>query len=186
MENKKPWKQVPNVWKTEAAFWTWMKGVFRAGWNFHPVKLEFIKKYRKLILNPNKKGKKQEVWGMTCEECKRDFVQSEIQIDHRNGSTRLTEQSHIQGCVEHLLMVTFEDLRAVCKECHGVITHMERYNLSKEDAIISKEVIAFKKLSPKEQLKILTNIYSEVIINTLTNSTKRAQAYKNYLEGNII
>ena len=181
-----PWKQVPNIWKTESAYWTWMKGVFRHGWNHHPVKIEYIKKYRKLIPNPNKKGKKQEVWGMTCEICKKDFIQSEIQIDHKKGSTRLTEQAHIQGCVEHLLMVVFDDLRAVCKDCHGVITHMERYNLTREDAILSKEIIRFKKLSVKEQTSILTSLCGKDKIDILTNAAKRAEAYKNYLQGNII
>jgi hypothetical protein len=182
MTEKKPWLEVPEIWKTEAAYWTWMKGVFRKGWNHHPIKIEYIKKYRKMVPNPNPKGSKKMVWGMTCAICNKDYVQSNIQIDHRHGSTKLTEQSHIQACVEHLLMVTFDDLRALCKKCHEVVSYKDKHNISFERALIEKETIAFKKLYAEEQRIVLLTCYTPDIVKTLATGVMRVNAYREYLE----
>ena len=60
-------KEYSHIWKTESAFMSWLRGGVRGGlWNKHPVKLEFIKKNRIQIPNPNPKGKKPTVWGAVC------------------------------------------------------------------------------------------------------------------------
>ncbi len=87
---KNPWENYPHVWKTESAFMSWVRGGIRKGlWNTNPVKLEFIKNNRKLIDNPNPKGKKAQVFGANCSLCHKDKPQKDIQVDHIEGGHSL-------------------------------------------------------------------------------------------------
>ena len=78
----KPWLEVGSPWKTESAFWGWVRGVLRKGWSKHPIKLEYIKRNRRRIKNPTGNPRFPEVWGMNCTVCKKDHVQANIEIDH--------------------------------------------------------------------------------------------------------
>ena len=174
MSNKpiKPWEALPSCWKTEAAFWNFVKGVLRKGWNFHPIKLEYIKRNRKLIKNPNPKGKKEYVYGMTCQQCGKDFVQSDIQIDHKEGHTTLTKEEDIQSAAAHLLIVNFQSLRELCKGCHGIISYSNEHNISFVDAAIQKKVIQTLK-DKKKTLEILSeNGYTGDLVS---NDAKRRE-----------
>ena len=54
--------EMSHVWKTESAYYTWLRGsIRRAMWSKNPVKLEFIKRNRIKIPNPNPKGRVKEV-----------------------------------------------------------------------------------------------------------------------------
>lgn len=148
----KPW-EVPGVpWKSEAAFWSWVRGVLRKGWSRHPVKIEYIKNNRKQIDNPNPKGKKATVWGMTCSICHKDTVQSQIEIDHisETGGT-FTCLEDVEAYVAYLYLIDFASIRAVCKPCHEVVTLSQSQGISFEEAQLQKRVIAFMK-KPKQQI----------------------------------
>ncbi len=54
--------------------------------------------------------------------------------------------------VNNLLLVKEEDLELLCHDCHGIVTYMERYDVSKRDALIEKKVIAFTKESDSVQI----------------------------------
>lgn len=57
-----PWTQHPSIWKTKSSFFSWLRGgIRRSLWNKSPIKLEYIKKHRKRIPNPNPKGKVETV-----------------------------------------------------------------------------------------------------------------------------
>lgn len=148
--DKQPWTESGNPWNTEGKFITWIRGVLRKGWSKHPLKLEYIKRFRKRIKNPNPKGKVPEVWGMNCEKCKVDTVQANIEIDHKGEQGKFTTMSEIEGYARHLFMITYDDIRAVCKTCHKIISHSQRKDLSFEDAAIEKEVISIMKQPVKE------------------------------------
>ena len=53
--------EMSNVWKTESAFMSWLRGGIRRMWSKHPVRIEFMKQNRIRIPNPNKSGKAKEV-----------------------------------------------------------------------------------------------------------------------------
>ena len=61
-----------DVWKTKAAYFSWLRGgIRRAIWQHHPVKLAFIKANRKEItgainraLEPTKAGWKEDFYGV--------------------------------------------------------------------------------------------------------------------------
>ena len=135
---KEPWTLPGVPWKTESAFYGWIRGILRKGWSRHPVKLEYIKQNRKRIPNPNVNGRVSEVWGMTCQQCGNDFVQSQIEIDHLNPASSLRCKEDIQGFVERLLFITFDDIEAVCLECHAIRTFSQKQGISFEEASMEK------------------------------------------------
>jgi hypothetical protein len=173
---------VPGVpWKTESAFWSWIRGVLRKGWSKHPVKLEYIKKYRKQIPNPNPKGKKDTVWGMTCSCCSKDTVQSQIEIDHISETGgKFTCLEDVKAYVEYLFLIDFTSIRPVCKDCHEVITHSQKKGISFEEAATEKKVIEICKKPTKEILDWLqSNGYD---VSTLRNAAQRRKAVEETLK----
>lgn len=143
---KKPWEVEGVPWKTEGAFWAWVRGVLRKGWSRHPVKIEYIKKYRKRIPNPKPSKRFPEVWGMTCTCCNKDVVQTDIEIDHiseTGGTFRGLED--VRGYIEYLYLIDFSCIRAVCKPCHKIITYAQSSGLSFEEAAAEKRAIEFCK-----------------------------------------
>jgi len=177
-------KQYSYIWESEAKFLSWLRGGIRGGlWNKHPIKLEFIRKNRVQIPNPNPKGKKATVWGAECALTGELVPIANIQVDHKIGNNSLKSLKDVQSFVEAMVIVTEDDLQLVSKEAHAIKTHADKTGCTFEQAALDKKVIAFKKLSVDEQKNILQNIYDVSIMKSLSNATKRANAYKQYLEG---
>lgn len=171
-----------HIWKSEAAFMSWIRGGIRGGlWNKHPVKLDFIKSNRVQIPNPNPKGKKATVWGATCALTGNVVPISEIQVDHVVGGHSLKDISDIQTFIEAIVLVTDADLQLVSKEAHAVKSYAEKQGITFEEALLEKKVIAFKKLSVTEQTNILQSLYDVATMKSLSNAAKRAEAYKQHL-----
>lgn len=141
MATKKLWGYPGSPWKTESAWWGYLRGCLRKAWSRNPIKLNLLKEKRKQIPNPNPKGKKPTVWGFDCEVCKNTFVMADGEVDHIVGAGSLKAVEDIQGFVERLLFVGPEDLRLVCKGCHAAITYSEKEGVSFDDAKIEKEAI---------------------------------------------
>ena len=179
-----PWEAYPDIWKSEAAFMSWLRGGIRGGlWNKHPVKLEFIKKNRIQIPNPNPKGKKPTVWGALCALTGEIVPINQVQVDHKVGNHSLRSIDDIQSFIEAIVLVTDDDLQLVSKDAHTVKSHSEKKGITFEEALIEKKVIAFGKLPVEEQKQKLTEIYGSDKISSLTNKSKRLAAYKEWLKG---
>ena len=177
-----PWL-VPGVpWKTESAFWVWVRGILRKGWSRHPVKIEYINLNRKQIVNPNPKGKKPTVWGMTCMQCGKDTVQSNIEIDHVGDNASFTGLHDVESYVKHLFLVDFESLESCCKKCHSIRSNAQNKGISFEESAIDKEVIRIMKEESKED--ILYFIHSFLYnAGSLGNAEQRKQAVYEILKG---
>lgn len=148
----KPWIEYPHIWKTEAAWLSFIRGgIRRYLWSKNPVKLEFMKEKRVMIPNPSKrKGAKSEVWGAKCEQCLKLVPQKDIEVDHRTGEHSLRCAADIQKFVEGIVFVRKEDLAILCKPCHKTKTYSERSGMSLEDAAIEKEAITICKGTASE------------------------------------
>ena len=81
--------------------------------------------------------------------------------------------SQIQAYAEHLFMVTYEDLRSVCKECHKIINHSQKHGVSFDDASILKEVI---RICKEESLDDITTFCSDYGYAETSNVQKRKTA----------
>ena len=148
-----------DIWNTKSKYLSFIRGGIRRGcWEKNPVKLQVIQDRRVQIPNPNPRGNKPTVWGCKCEICEGLFKQSDIQVDHiRSHFSKFTEINDIQQFVIDMVMVTKDDLRLVCKECHEVVSLSQKDGITFEQAKIKKEFINICKDSNKvvEKLKAL-------------------------------
>lgn len=143
------------MWPTKAKYFTWVRGILRAGWNKAPQKIEVLRRKRFMIDNPSPRGKSR-IWGGRCEQCGNIFPQSQLQVDHIVEAGKLNDWEDVEGFVKRLLGVTSDDLRLLCKPCHSIITYATRYNLTYEQAYAKKKVIEYmKNHSVAQQKKVL-------------------------------
>jgi 5-methylcytosine-specific restriction endonuclease McrA len=161
--NREPWVSYPHIWKNSTAWFTYLRGCLRKAWSRNPVKLEYIKNNRIKIKNPNPKGKVPEVWGAVCECCGEKFVMKDLQVDHIIPAGGLTKTDDIQGFIERLLYITDDDIRLLCKNCHGVITYQEKHGLTFDEALVEKKVIDMMK--NKEEVNNFLKSYNIVCKN---------------------
>lgn len=154
---QKPWEVEGNPWGTESKFVVWVRGVLRKGWSKYPLKIAFKNSKRIRIKNTNKRSSKRfpEVWAIHCENCGEVFRQEQIEVDHIGEQGTFTKLEDVKGYVEHLFMLTYEDMRCVCKKCHKTISYSQRTGMTFERAAQEKKVIEVCKLPVKNQLAIL-------------------------------
>lgn len=177
MSDNKPWL-VPGVpWKTESAFYGWVRGQLRKGWSRHPVKNLYLQNNRYKQDN----GKGRMVWHLDCEHCNKATKQTQIQVDHilPAGSLKTTED--IGKFVERLFFVTFDTIRVVCIPCHQIITYAERTGLSFEDAKIEKQCVEIMKKSVHD-LKVWLSDRHEPY---LTPKSKNRDAVRRLLDEEV-
>lgn len=151
--------QNKDVWKTEAEFFSWIRGGIRgAVWMRHPVKLKLINKERKQIPNPKGKGKKT-VWGADCALCKQTYVIGDMQVDHKHGGDySLKTVSDIETFFKRVVFVTEDDLQLVCKNCNYAATYAKRFGISFEDALCTKYIIKLIKEKKIEEFYTSRNL----------------------------
>lgn len=166
-----PWETElgKTLWKNSTAFWSFIRGKLRLGWNTHPFKIALINKKRYQIQNPNPKGKKQTVWGFDCEMCHKTFPIKEGQVDHIIPAGSLTCREDIQGFVERLLCVSETDLRLVCKGCNNALAMSQKTGMSYEECIIEKQAIEIIKQKKDKQF------LSEAGVTPASNAKKRRE-----------
>lgn len=142
LEEKKLWELYPNIWATESAYMSWLRGgIRRYLWAKNPVKLEFIKQNRIKIPNPNPKGKVKEVWGGVCALTGNTHPIGDMEVDHKEGNHSLKTLDDLVPFVKGIVMITLDDLQLVSKEAHKIKSYAEKQGISFEEAKIEKEVI---------------------------------------------
>lgn len=171
MKDNNPWEMQESPWKTEAAFYAWVRGQLRRGWSRHPVKHLYLKQNR--YKKENARGKM--TWHLTCEQCELAAPQTQIEIDHIVPAGSFTCKEDIQGFVERLYFVTFDTIRAVCKECHGILTHQERHGIkSFFEANVDKQVVSIMK-RPAATVKNLVEEYGYTYLTPKEKNRKNVR-----------
>jgi len=181
-----PWEQCPDVWKTKAAFFQWMRGQMRRAWSRHPVKVSYMHNHRERV-PLGKKTKKNPtglVWGCRCEHCNNLFKQTECEVDHIEAAGSFKGWEDFEAWMVKLMHINWDSIRVVCKECHRIISYAERMKITFEEAKLEKKVIAFTKQSVATQLKDIHKIAAQggVRIPNPTNAKQRRAMYKKLLQ----
>jgi hypothetical protein len=156
----KPWEAHPTIWKTEAAFLSFIRGgIRRYLWSKNPVKLEFEKSQKVEIPNTNPKSMTRfpTVKGYRCAMCEGLFKATDVQCDHKDGEHQLRSYKDIQAFVEGIVFVKIEDLQMLCKPCHLDKTYQQREGVSLEEARATRQAIAVEKKSTAVVVKFLTD-----------------------------
>lgn len=146
--SKKPWEQWPELWKSEAAWLSYVRGGVRRGlWNRYGPKLEFLNSRLEYRDNPNPRSKKRfpKIKMGQCEECKGWFSQKDLEVDHVAGHNSLKSPEEIGSFVQALLWeCSPEDYSLLCKPCHKNKSYAEAQGISIEEARLIKQVIAME------------------------------------------
>ncbi len=177
-----PWQQCPDVWKSKAQFFQWMRGQMRRAWSRHPVKVAYMHQHRKRVPLGRKTTKNPTglVWGCQCEHCHQEFKQTECEVDHIDAAGSFKGWEDFEAWMHKLMHINFNSIRVVCKICHRIISYAERTGKSFEDAKLEKKVIAFSKLKPAVQRQRLDAL--ELVGHCQANQSSRKLAYKQYLQ----
>jgi 5-methylcytosine-specific restriction endonuclease McrA len=181
----KMWEAYPEFWKTESAFLSFIRGGIRRHlWSKNPVKLQFMKENRVKMVNTNPRSMKAHptVWGFKCEQCLKTFAGGNCEVDHKTGEHSLKTVTDIQKFVEGVVFVRKEDLALLCKPCHKVKTHAERYGLSIREAMAQKQAIEKNKESVKNVVAFLTEHGYNA---ASTKEKRREQLVDHFMKRNV-
>ncbi len=176
-----PWQQCPDVWKTKAQFFQWMRGQMRRAWSRHPVKVAYMHQHRKRVPlgRVTTKNPQGLVWGCQCEHCKQDFKQTECEVDHIDAAGSFKGWEDFEAWMVKLMHINFDSIRVVCKECHRIISYAERMGYTFAEAKLEKEAIAFSKLPIKLQNSMLD---CHRLKEGCNNAKQRKAAWKQHLQ----
>lgn len=152
-------------------------GIRKSLWNRNPIKIEFIKKFRKKITNPNPRGRVADVWGGTCYLCENDFPLNLLEIDHLVGNHSLKTVDDIQGFVQNMVFVSEKDLAFACKNCHRCKSYAEKEGIPFELAIVTKKVIAMEKAKT-----VLTYLKERDIVPAKNAKQRRQQCIEEMMK----
>lgn len=182
----KPWLEAPDVWATEAKYWTWLRGELRRMWTHYPPRNKLKMSLRRrvpmldsegvqLVAKTGKnRGKPRTRFELDCTICKESFPQAQIELDHIVGAGKCS--NGIQACTFLFkLLCPVEHMRPVCKPCHRIHTYAERWGLTFEEARTKKRIIELtKKKVDIQKRELLSYGYTE---EQVANKVKRDACY---------
>lgn len=173
----KPWESHPDVWKTQSAYYSFIRGGIRRGlWMRNPIRIKYLNSVKRKIKNPStRKGAKSEIFGATCEMCNGEKPIAQIEIDHKDGNHSLKELSDISDFITSIVLVDTDDLQALCKDCHSIKSYADAKGITLAESEAIKQAIAIVKTKKdKEWL-------SDRGIMPLGNQLKRRAQIEEYL-----
>lgn len=148
---KEPWELYPEIWKTEASFFTYLRGHLRQIWSRYPAKLKW--KGEQAIKPPLEyTGRAKKL--CKCYYCQELFPISSTEVDHSEMAGQCNSWETAYQFLYKLLDCKTE-WRITCKPCHKIKSYAERTGLSFEDARAAKAAIEFVKKDKKLVLAFL-------------------------------
>lgn len=178
----KPWEEHPNIWKTESAWLSYVRGGIRRGlWEKYPPKLAFLNSRVQLKENTNPRSMKRfplvKMW--QCEQCEEWFKSNMVECDHRSGHNSFKSIDELVSYVKAMLLdCSFSDYAVLCKPCHKIKSYSDAQGISLEEARLEKAVIEICKLKASEQDKWL----AERNISCAKNKDSRRNAIRECLK----
>ncbi len=146
----KPWEEYPEFWKTEASFWSYLRGCLRRGiWEKSPIKLDFK---NKACHKPPKGYTGKAKSGVICPLSGVFVGKSKSEVDHCFGNQSLTAMEDILPFIMHLVPPK-GSLQLVEKEAHKIKSYAERIGVTYEEAVVIKQAISICKGDEKKWLE---------------------------------
>ena len=182
----KPWELKETPWKTEAAFWSYIRGGLRkALWNRNPIKILYMKSVRfKAPLGvKSKKNPTGMVWAYNCEHCGGIFRQDAIEVDHKISAGSLKGLKDLHIFVERLAMVSPDDLRILDKKCHKVYSYADSLGVSFEEAELRKEIIDLRRGGVSSVKEFLLS--EGFVTKEINNEANRKLCFEVYIKDEL-
>lgn len=134
------------------------RSVVRFAWGKSAFKLKFLQDRAIKVKNENTRSMKRYpvVTKYKCEICGGMFGSSQLEIDHIVSENTLKDLEHAEDFMKNIFFTSVDGLQILCKDkkrkvkgkyvverfgCHSVKTFSERYNVSFEEALLSKQII---------------------------------------------
>jgi len=187
VEQHRPWEWEGSIWKTESAYWGWLRGSLRSIWSRKWVfKNNYLKTHsfpapvldnngkQKYYKTGKRRGQPVTKKHFKCELTGEVLPIKEGNIDHIAPAGSLT--NGLEACIFLFRLLTSpNNMRLISKDAHAVITHMERTGMSWEEASLDKAVIAKMKCSVERQKKELAKLgFTE---EEMSNKDRRKNCY---------
>jgi hypothetical protein len=148
----KPWEEYPEIWKTEAAWWAYLRGALRRGlWERSPIKLSYK---NSVCTKPPEGYKGKAKTGSHCALTGEWTGKSKLDVDHIEGYVSLLSWEDVLPFILHLVPPR-GSLQLVERDAHKIKSYAERMNISFEQAVIEKRIIELTKLPVKELQELL-------------------------------
>lgn len=134
----KPWEEYPEIWETEAEWWSYLRGALRRGlWEKSPIKLSF--KNANCNLPPEYYTGRAKS-GAYCALSGEWTGKSKLQVDHCDGNKSLLCWQDVLPFILHLVP-TKGTIQLVSEDAHKIKSHAERKGISFEQASYEKIAI---------------------------------------------
>lgn len=172
-----PWTDPLSPWKSQAAYFTWLRGNLRRAWMRYPVSNTFKTKVCRKA-RPADGFSKQVKFVGHCWRCNKLHPKSKLEVDHLHPAGELNAWNDVGSFIQRLLGCASDSLRIVCKPCHKIITHAERFKCTEAEAELQKKLIVFKKLPAAQQTALINRLFPS---NDCSNSKNRAALYARHL-----
>jgi hypothetical protein len=153
ISKKEPWEAYPTIWKTKAAFFTYLRGHLRQIWSRYPAKLTW-KKAQGVKPPADYTGRAKTL--CKCFYCGEFFPISSTEVDHVKMAGSCNDWDTAKEFLHNLLDCSGE-WRITCKPCHKVITYAERMGVTFEESVAMKKAIEFMKEDKQVVLDFLAS-----------------------------
>jgi len=155
------WNQKGSIWKSESAYWNWIRGQLRRASSRYPIKNAFIRDNRhRLDGGYYKNGKKKTMWGGVCNECSGSFKMKELAVDHIEPAGSMNSPDQLEAYITRLFC-SYDNFQFLCTTCHEIKTYQDIQKIrgvviDKNDAVRGKAHAAMVKLKVTPLKKIMT------------------------------
>lgn len=155
----KPWehplaRQVPS-WclkdgtPSQAKYFTWLRSQLRSTWSDNPLRIIWKNSQLRPVTQEEKKLKLFHTSTKNvgqCYLCSSWFAGSKLEVDHKEESGGCYDFETAEEFMWHCAANPPENWALVCKPCHKIKSHADRYDMDFEEAVIAKKVIAICKV----------------------------------------
>ena len=176
MKIKNPWEtgEGRRIWKTQAQYWTWLRGAMRQLWSDYPLRKEWKRGQLRPVSPEERKAKvyhpSTKNVGM-CVFCNEWMAGSKLECDHIESSQGCTSKETAEAFLWHCGGLTGEHFQLACKPCHKIESYREKMGITFEQAVIAKKAIAICKPTGGSTKFLLDNGFDKSSIGS--NETKR-------------
>lgn len=168
-KKKEPWEKHPDLWKSQASFFTYLRGQLRQCWSRYPAKLKW--KQANLVLPPQGYTGRAKKLG-ECYYCNSMFAASHLEVDHKQQAGQCNSWETASQFLRNLLDCN-DNWVLACKPCHKIKSHAEKKGISFEEARLEKRIIEWMKKSKQEIVAYCKNYgYNELQLNNEANRRK--------------
>lgn len=178
----KPWETLPEVWPTEAKYFTWVRGEIRRLWANNPLRNEFIKSMCRPVTMTERMEKKfhpsTKKVGQ-CALCCDWMASSKFEVDHKIATDGCTSVKTAEKFLWRMAWVDFDELQLACKFCHKIKSYAERYGLEFNEAIAVKAKIHWFKQDVDDKKSLLREAGASP--SEVVSEPKRKLAYDKYM-----